>query len=127
MPEGPGGGLLASLRRALGSVLELAQTRLELLNCEVEQEKLRLFDALWWGVLSLLLLGVGLVLALAFVVLLLQEGYRLPALGVLTLLCTGGGLGLLRVARRRLRSPGGVFAASAGEIARDRAGLASGD
>lgn len=126
MADGGAGGLLVSLRRALGSLLELAQTRLDLLNCEFEQEKLRLFDAFCWSVLALMLVGIGLMLALAFALLLLQEGHRLPALGVLTLLFTAGGYALLRVARRRLHSPGGAFAASVGEIARDRAGLTDG-
>ena len=41
--------------------------------------------------LGLMLLGLGLVLLIAFLLLLLWDGYRLPALGVLTLLCVCGG------------------------------------
>lgn len=123
----PRAGLLASLRGALSTVLEIAQTRLELVGCELEQEKAKLFDALWWGALSLLLLLVSLVLSIGFVMLLLQEQYRLAALGVLALACALAGVALLRHARRRLRSVGGAFAASAQELARDRAALAAVD
>jgi uncharacterized membrane protein YqjE len=116
-------GLLGSLRALLGTALQVVQTRLELFTCELEQEKTNLFDALWWAALSLVLLSAGLVLAIGLIVLLMQEGYRLPALGLLTLSCVGGGWALLRHAKRCLHSPGGAFAASVGEIARDRAGL----
>jgi uncharacterized membrane protein YqjE len=118
--------MLASLRRLAHTALELAQTRLELLGCELEQAKLRLFDALLWAIVALMLLSVGLVLLVAFVLLLFQESYRLPALAVLVLLFLGGGLALIRLARQRLQSPGGLFAASAAELARDRADLGAG-
>lgn len=121
-----GGGLLASLRRLAASAAELAQTRLELLGCELEQVKLRAFDALLWAAVALLLLGVGLVGLVACVLLLLQESYRLPALAVLVLLFVAGGIGLMLLARRRLQSPEGLFAASAAELARDRADLGAG-
>ncbi len=122
-PEG-GGGLFSSLRRLLDTGLDIVQTRLELIGTELEQEKLRLLGALWQGALALLLLGLALVCALGFVVLLFWEGYRLPAVGVLTLLLGSAGAVFLRRARRALRSPeGGLFALSLGELKRDRDGL----
>ncbi len=120
-----GGGLFQSLRRLLDTVLGIAQTRLELIGTELEQEKLRLLGALWQGALALLLLGLALVCALGFLVLLFWEGYRLPAIGGLTLLLAGAGVWLLQRARAALRSPeGGMFALSLGEFRRDRDGLA---
>lgn len=116
-------GLFASLRRLLGTALEMAQVRLELFSTEVELEKRRLFDGLLWAVIALLVLGVGLVLLCGFIVLLFWDGYRLPALGLMTLLFLAGGLLLLRQARRSLRSPNGMFGASVAELGRDRAGL----
>ncbi len=125
--DAPRAGLFASLRALLATVLELAQARLELLANEFEQEKANAFDALWWGALSLLMLLAALVLAIGFVMFLLQEPYRLPALGLMALACGGAGALMLRHARRRLHSVGGAFAASAGELARDRAGLLGSD
>jgi uncharacterized membrane protein YqjE len=119
----PTGGLFASLRRLLGTVLEIAEVRLSLLSTEVELEKRRLFDALLWAAIGLLMLGTGLLLLCGFVILLFSEAYRLPALGVLALLFLGGGLLLLRQARQGLRSPDGLFGASVAELQRDQNGL----
>lgn len=119
-----GGGLFESLRRLLATTLGIVQLRLELFGTELEAEKLRLFDALWRAALGLLLLGVALVLAVAFVLLLFRDGYRLPALAVTTLLFVAGGAGLLVRARALLRTgEGGPFALSLGELQRDREGL----
>ena len=119
------GGLFASLRRLLGTVLEIAEVRLALLGTEVELEKRRLFDALFWVAMAVLVLATGLVLLCAFVILLFSEGYRLPALGVMALLFLGGGLLLLRQAQQRLRSPEGMFGSSLAELKRNQAGLTS--
>ena len=123
-PPGPGAaGLFQSLRRLLATALELAQLRLDLLGNELEQEKLRIFDALAWAALALLLLGLGLLLGAALLVALAPEAWRPLVLGLLTLACLGGGASLMSQARKRLTSPGGVLAASRAELARDRDGL----
>lgn len=116
-------GLLASARRLLATAIEIAQVRLELAGTEIELEKRRLFDGLLWGAVAVLTLGVGLVLMCGFVILLFWEGYRLAAVGVLTLLLLVASLASVREARRRLRSPGGMFSASLSELERDRAGF----
>lgn len=116
-------GLFASLRRLLATTLEIAQVRLELLGTEVEFEKQRLLGGLLWGAVALMALGVGLVLACGFVVLLFWEGYRLPALGVMTLLFLAGGALLMQEALKRLSNRAGVFGKSVAELASDRAGL----
>ncbi len=118
------GGLFDSLRRLLATTLGIAQVRLELFGTELEAEKLRLFDALWRAALGLLMLGVALVLAVGFVLLLFWDGYRLPALAVTLLLFVAAGVGLLVRARALLRTgEGGPFALSLGELQRDRDGL----
>jgi uncharacterized membrane protein YqjE len=118
------GGLLQSLRRLLDTALGIAHVRLELFGSELEQEKLRLFDALMRAAIGLLMAGLALVLAIAFVVLLFQEPYRLPAVGVLTLVFGGGAWWLLQRARQGLRAAeGGPFALTLGELRRDRDAL----
>jgi len=126
-PNVPASGLFASLRRLLGTALELAQVRLELLSSEVELEKRRLFDSLLRAAIGLSLLGVGLVLLCGFLILLVSENYRLAALGVMALLILIAALLLLGSARQRLRSPKGVFSASVTELERDRSGLQAKD
>lgn len=126
-PNVPAAGLFASLRRLLGTALEMAQVRLELLSTEVELEKRRLFDSLLRAAIGLSLLGVGLVLLCGFLILLVSENYRLAALGVMALLILIAALLLLGSARQRLRSPKGVFSASVSELERDRSGLQAKD
>lgn len=122
-----GPGLLASLRQLMDTVLETAQLRLALLSNEIEQEKLRLFDGLLWAGMALLLLGLGILLLCAFIVVLFWDSHRLLALGTLTLLFLGAGIAVLRMARTRLQSPGGLFNSSVAELGRDRAGLDTGE
>jgi uncharacterized membrane protein YqjE len=124
MTTPPGAGLFDSLRRLVDTAVEILQVRLQLLGTELEQEKLRLVDALVQAAIGLVMLALSLVLALGFVVLLFWEGYRLPAIGVLTLLFAGGGFWMLRRALEKARGPeGGPFALSLAELRRDRAGL----
>lgn len=118
-------GLFASLSLLLGTVLEIAQVRLDLVGTEVELEKRRIFDGLLWGAVALLVLGIGLVLLCGFIVLLFWDGYRLPAVGAMALLFLFSSAALIRGARRRLRRANGMFAASLAELERDRAGLQS--
>ena len=123
MDAAPPPGLLASLRRLAATSLELVAVRIELLGTELEQEKQRVFDALIRGAVALVLLGLALVLFIAFVLMLVQPQYRLAAVGVLAALLAAGGVWLLRSARERIAAREGAFAATLGELRRDRAGL----
>ncbi|MDO8768341.1 MAG: phage holin family protein [Burkholderiaceae bacterium] len=119
-------GLFASLSRLLATVLQMAQVRLQLLGTEVELEKRRLFDGLLWGGAALVVLGLGLVLLCGFVILLFWEGYRLAAVGGMTVLFLVGGTLMLRHARYRLSNRNdskGMFEASLAELKRDQADL----
>jgi len=116
----PSVGLLASLRQLLNTLLETVQVRLELLGTELEAEKRRLVDALVFSAIALVCLALGLVLVCATVVLMVPQGARLLAVGALAVLFLATGWWLLRLARRRLRNPLGMFHASAKELARDR-------
>ena len=124
MDEAPqSGGLLDSLRRLLGTVLEIGQVRLEIFGTELELEKRRLFDGLLWGAVALMVLGLGFALFLGFVILLVWEGYRLPAIGVMAVVFLTSGAYLLRTARQRLSDSNGLFNSTLSEIKRDRAAL----
>ena len=114
--------LASRLQRVADLGLSLLQTRLELLGIELQQEVLRLFDAVARVALAMLLLSFGLFFAVSLLVVLLWDGYRLWALGGAALLFLGGGAWLMRDARTRLQpSPGGTFAASVDELRQDRA------
>lgn len=121
--QAPRVGLFESLRRLSATLLEIANVRLELLVSDLELEKQRFVDALLRMLLGVLLLGLGLILFVAFVLLLVAEPHRLSALGVLMLLGVGGGAWLLLAARRQWRNGAPVFAATTAELRRDRAAL----
>lgn len=125
-PAAPG-GLFASLRQMLATLVDIAQVRVQLLGNELEEEKLRIAGGLLLAGVGLMLLTVGTVLLCGFVVMLFAEGYRLAALAVLTLAFVAGGAFLVRAAGRKLRNPGGMFAATLAELADDRRGLAPRD
>ncbi|MEO8299732.1 MAG: phage holin family protein [Burkholderiales bacterium] len=119
--------LRASMRRLGDTLMELLQTRLELLNTELKEGTLAVFDALVLGATALVLMLLGLGCAVTFIVLASAPEYRLWVLGVATLLLAGAGWALVRQARSRLARPGGPFAASVAELARDRERFAAGE
>ncbi len=117
-------GLMVSFKRLLATLLELAHVRLQLVLNEVDQQKLRLFDALLIAAASLVALALGLVLLVAFLVSLFPESQRPIALGVLMLLFIGASVGGLLAARAQLRAAGRSLEASLAELRRDAADLA---
>ena len=117
-------GLMVSLKRLLATLLELAHVRLQLVLNELDQQKLRLFDALLIAAASLVALALGLVLLVAFLVSLFPEPQRPIVLGVLMLLFIGASVGGLLAARAQLRAAGRSLEASLAELRRDAADLA---
>lgn len=115
--------LADSLRGLLDSTLQTAQTRLELLAVELQEEKLRLTGLLFNLVVGALLLAFGIVFLLAFLTVLFWEEHRLLALGLATAVCFGGALLTATNAARELKRGSRLFAASLAELARDRAAL----
>ena len=119
----PAAGLFGSLRQLLGTVLEIAQARLELLAVDYEREKLRVFDVLIRAVVALLCIGLGLLLLAALLVMLTPEPLRPWVLALLALASIGGGAWLLRQATQRLSASTGPLAATRDELVRDRNAL----
>lgn len=119
-----GGGLLASLRGMLANAVELAQVRLQLLGTELELAANSIFDGLVRAAAALVLLALGLVLLCGFILLVVQDSYRLAATGLLALLLLGAGAWLLMQARKRLDGAAGIFRQSLAELRRDRDALA---
>jgi uncharacterized membrane protein YqjE len=116
-------GLFASLQGLFGDLVEFAQVRVELFSTELQQEKLRAFEALAWLAVAALSFSLGLVLASLLIVMLVAEQYRLLAVGVLALLYLAAAVLAYRVARARLRG-GAPFEGTLGELRRDAAALA---
>lgn len=126
-PSGPSGfpGFLAPLRALADSGLELLRVRLELLGNELEEQKVRITEGLLMAMLGAMLIALAALLVCLFVLVLFWEGYRLPALAVMTVLVMAGGVWLLQAGRRRLRSGGAMFQATLEELQHDRESLAA--
>jgi len=98
-------GLLESLKRLTGTLLFIFQTRLELFANELEEERLRVRQMLFYGSVVLFLFSMATMLLTVFVVVVFWDSYRLEVLGGLTVLFLCAGLlvwnALLRAARER--------------------------
>jgi uncharacterized membrane protein YqjE len=122
-----GPGLLDRIRRLGGSGLEWAELRLALLANGLAFEKLRLVEALAWLSAALVSATVGVLLLVALALLLVDEAWRLPLLGLLALGFLGGAAWAWRTALDRLQGGEPPFAALREELARDRAALMPAD
>ena len=122
-PRAPRPRLAESLHGIVDAGLQTAQTRLELLAVELQEEKLRLTGLALNTVLAGLLLGFGLVFLMVFLTVLFWEEHRLLALGISTAICLIGGLLAASKAAHAFRSGTKLFSASLAELTRDRAAL----
>lgn len=116
-------GLLVSFKRLCATVLEIGQVRIELLGTELELEKKRIFEGLLWAAAALMVLVVGLLLLCGFIILLVWDGYRLVAIGLMTLVFLSAAFFLFLQARKRLSHPEGMFHVSASELKKDQFAL----
>ena len=122
---GENAGLFGQLQQSLGTVIELLRVRLALLGTELGLEKQRVAAGLFWAASAFVCLTVATLLFCGFVILLLWDGYRLAAVGVLALLFLACGVFLLQVAQRRLGAESNMFTTSLAELERDRASFTS--
>ena len=114
------GGLLHSIRHLAHTLLGAAQTRLEILATEIEEERLRLEQLLLFALAAAFCVGMGVALCVALVVLFYWDTHRLAAVGVLAagFLAAGAGFGL--ILRSKAKSRPKPFAITRGELAKDR-------
>lgn len=122
---GSSNGLFGQLQGSLGSVLALARVRLALLGTELELEKHRVGQGLFWSAAALMSLTVGMVLLCGLIILLLWDNYRLITVAVLTGAFLALGLFLMKTAQQHLRAQSNLFSVSLDELDRDRAALES--
>jgi len=116
-------GLLHSLRNLAHTLLAAVQTRLEILATEIEEERLRLEQLLVLMLVAAFCLGMGVLLAVFFIVVFFWDTHRLESIAGLAGIFFACGTALGWTLRTRARARGKPFAATRGEIARDRAAL----
>lgn len=123
MAEGGGaarGGLLHSIRHLAQTLLGAAQTRLEILVTEIEEERVRLEQMLLVGLGAVFCLGMGIVLSVAYVVVLFWDTHRLASIGLLAAAFLVASVVFGLVLRAKAKSRPKPFAITRGELAKDR-------
>lgn len=117
-------GLLASVRVLLGTLLGIAQTRLELVVTELEEERLRLTRLFVFGFLALFFFGLGVLVLSLLVVAAFWDTHRLAAIVGVALMHLGIAFYCVMSARRLAAHKPRLFSATLAELDKDRAALA---
>lgn len=118
-------GLIATLQRLLATFIDILHVRVELLTNELEEERERIQQLVLYGLASLLFLGLGLIVASAFLVIILWEPYRLYVLAGLTILYLGISAATAMVVHHKLKTRPHLLTATLTELSKDRERLAS--
>lgn len=124
-PEQPSAGLLQSLRNLGATLVAMLQTRLELLATDLEEERTRVLQILFWAAGALFFFGVGVLILALLVVLLLWEERRVGAIIALSAIFFMIGVGMAIGVRNRLRVRSRIFTSNVEELSRDRKELTS--
>ena len=124
-PGGQAPGLLQSLRNFAATVVALLQTRLDLLSTELEEERLRLSQALLWACVALVFLVLGVIMLTLFLVVLFWDAHRVLVSGLLAFIYLAAGIAAVFAARDKLRGRSKLFSSSLAELAKDREQLTS--
>jgi uncharacterized membrane protein YqjE len=117
------GGLLQSIRHLGQTLLGAAQTRMEILATEIEEERVRLEQMLLVALAAAFCLVMGIVLCVALVVLYYWDTHRLAAVGILAAAFLAAGVVLGLILRDKAKTRPKPFAITRGELAKDRAML----
>ena len=110
-----------------GTLIAILSTRLELLANELQEERLRLTQMLLLALIALFLLGTGLILLNAFIVLLFWDSHRLLVLGLLCAVYLVAGAAVAISLRTKAEAGSKLFAASLAEFEKDRQALRGND
>jgi uncharacterized membrane protein YqjE len=122
--EGPIRSLFRSLGQLLANVIAVAQTRLELLSTELQEEVHRVAEIMVWTLIVLLSAGIGLFLLALVVIFVYWDTHRVLAAvavtGAFFAIAVVGGL----VLRAKIKGKPRLLDATLTELAKDRASLA---
>lgn len=121
-PEaGDTGGIVQSLRNLAATLVALLRTRAELLVTELEEERIRLLQLLFWAAGALFLLGVGiLLLTILLVAVFWDSSHRVTTIVALAGVFLAAGIGAAIGVRNRMHARPRLFSASLDELARDK-------
>jgi uncharacterized membrane protein YqjE len=116
-------GLFASVKTLFGTLLGMAQTRLELLVNELEEERIRFIRLLLYSLFMMLFFGLGAALLTLLVIAVFWDTHRLLAISLVTITYLGIALWLaIRVVSETRHRPK-MFSSTLDELAKDKAAL----
>lgn len=122
--DGPVSGLFKSLANLVATVIAIAQTRLELLTTDLQEEMHRVAGILVWTLIALLAALIGLFLGALAIIFVFWDTHRLLAAVAVTsaffVIAAGAGV----VLRIKIRTKPRMLDATLAELAKDRAQLA---
>lgn len=111
---------MQSLRNLAATLVALLRTRFELLATEIEEERVRLLQLLFWTALALFFFALGIVLLVILYVAVFWDSYRITAIVALAGVFFAAGAGAAMAVRKRMQARPMLFSASLGELARDK-------
>jgi uncharacterized membrane protein YqjE len=117
---GPISGLFASLKGALSTLLAIAQTRLEIISTELQEQVARAAELLLWAFIALFAAGVGLLLGAVLLIIVFWDTHRVLVSALVTGFFLLLAVTAVVVLRAKLRQRPRLFAATMAELARDR-------
>ncbi len=117
-------GLVDSLTATAATGVAIVHTRLDLLSTDLEEELEHLVSLTLFALGAFFCLGVGVVLTASLLVFSVWDSHRLLALGVLSAVFLGAGVGAIAVALKKIKAKPRLFAASLTELSKDRQWLA---
>jgi uncharacterized membrane protein YqjE len=123
--RGPFSGLFASLTHLLATAVGIAQTRLELLSTELQEEVHRVADIMLWAAVALLAAGVGLFLLALLVIFVFWDTHRVLASVSVTAVFFLIAMSAALMLRAKVRGKPPLLDATLAELKKDRASLLS--
>lgn len=115
-----GAGIVQSLRNLAATLVSLLRTRFELLATEIEEERVRFLQLLFWAALALFFFALGIVLLVILYVAVFWDSYRITAIVTLAIVFFAAGAGAAVAVRNRILARPRLFSASLAELARDK-------
>ena len=116
-------GLFDSLKTFARTMLALAQTRLEIVVNEIEEQRALLAREALLAVAAVFLLGLGIIFAAIFFVILFWDSHRLLVVGLLAALFLAAAAAVYVSLRAAQANRPKAFSATLGELAKDRESL----
>ena len=115
-----GSGILHSLRNLAATLIALLQDRIELLVTELEEERLRLLQLLFWAAAALLFFAIGLLLLILLLVVLLWDSYRVTSIVVIASAFLGLGIYTAIRVRNLAQARPRLLTTSIDQLSKDR-------